>query len=64
MRTFEIRIESDYPDAENALREAAEKVACEVGWGDDNTTSIEVVETFENGYPTYIYGWEFEPGSQ
>lgn len=63
-RTFEIRITSDFPLAAHAVRDAAEKVACEIGWGDDNTTSIEVVETFRNGYPDLIAAWEFVPGSQ
>jgi hypothetical protein len=63
-RTFEIRIKSDYPLAAYAVRDAGEKIACEIGWGDNNTTSIEVVETFEYASPGYIAGWEFTPGSQ
>lgn len=63
-RTFEIRIESDYPLSAYAVRDSAEKLACEIGWGDNNTTSIEVVETFEYSNPNLIAAWEFEPGSQ
>lgn len=59
-REFVIRITTDYSDAEAALRAAAEKIACELDWGGDATTSIEVTE--QTDPPTYIAGWEMEPG--
>lgn len=59
-REFVIRITTDYSDAEAALRAAGEKIACELDWGGDATTSIEVIETSDP--PTYIAGWEMEPG--
>lgn len=63
-RTFVLTITTDFPDSEQSARDAAEKVANEIGWGDDSTSSIELVETHETGRPTYLAGWEFEPGSQ
>lgn len=63
-RTFVLTITTDYADAENAARRAARKVVNEIGWGDDNTSSFELVEQHLTGPPTYLAGWEFEPGEQ
>jgi hypothetical protein len=63
-RTFVLTITTDYPDAEESARAAAAKVACEIGWGDDNTSSIELTENTGSDHPTHMARWDFEPGSQ
>lgn len=65
-RSFAIKISTDFPGAVEAVREATRKLAEEVGWGDDCTTSVEAVEVHGSGLwggaPTYLAGYEMEPG--
>lgn len=63
-RRFAISITATHPDAVTLVRQAAEKIACEVGWGDDQHASIEATEVHDGGARTYLAGWELEPGSQ
>lgn len=63
-RTFVLTITTDYDDGEMSARIAAEMAACQVGWGDDNTSSIELTETTGTDHPTHLARWDFEPGSQ
>lgn len=63
MRTFEIRISSDHPDAVEIVKEAGEKIACQIDWGDDQTATIEVVETFGRNDPDLLQLWDFVPGT-
>jgi hypothetical protein len=63
-RTFVLTITTDYEDGEMSARIAAEKAACQVGWGDDNTSSIELTEITGTDHPTHLTRWDFEPGSQ
>jgi hypothetical protein len=58
VKTYTITITTNYPDAEAAVREAAEKIACVIGWGDDSTTSIEAV----GPECAYLAGYNMEPG--
>lgn len=61
-RDFIITVRTDFPDAEELIQKATEKIACELGWGDDCTTSIEAVERPGPGQlDRYIVGWEMEP---
>lgn len=63
MSRYVITIETDFIGGEDAVREAADKLATTIGWGDDNTTSIEVVKQ-AGGTDIHIASWEMEPGSQ
>lgn len=62
-REFVIRISSTHPDAEAIVREATRKIACEVGWGDDQFASIETTEEHGIDPPSYLAGYEMEPGN-
>ena len=62
-RTFTITIETDNPDGEAIVSEAARTIACQLDWGDQYTTGIEAVEEHPfPAQPTYIAGYEMEPG--
>ncbi len=61
-RTCGISITTDYADAEAAVRQATEILACEVSWGGEATTSVEAVETLSGGPPAYLAGYEMRPG--
>lgn len=63
-RTFVLKITTDCPDGETSARKAADLAACQVGWGDDNTSSIELTEVTGTDHPTHLARWDFEPGSQ
>lgn len=65
MRTFAIRISSTHPDAAKIAYRAAEKIVCEIDWGNDQYSNVEVVET--SGGPTaevFLGGWAMEPGDE
>lgn len=72
MNKYLITIESDNPDADELVQEATEKIATQVGWGDDFSCNIEAVrespsETADLGdsadsRPLYLSGWYMEPG--
>lgn len=61
-RRFVITVITDFPGGEAAARKAGEKTATEIGWGDNNTTSIEVIEYDDGPGQVYLAGWEMEPG--
>ena len=61
-RTFQFWIKSDHPDAEQIVRAAGDKIACELDWGNCNNATIEVVEVFDNANPELMQAWEFVPG--
>ena len=62
MRTFAILIESDHPDAADIVREATEKVACQIDWGGNNSARIEAVERHEDELDEHLASYDMEPG--
>ena len=61
-RTFAILIESDHPDAADIVREATEKVACQIDWGGNNSARIEAVERREDELDEHLASYDMEPG--
>lgn len=62
MRTFKIIVTTDNPDGEAIVRTATEKIACELDWGGDRTTSIVAMETFRpDDLPAFICQYDMEP---
>lgn len=66
MRYFAILIESTHPDAETLARQAGEKIACQIGWGDDQNARITVVATgreLDVSDADHLAAWYMEPGA-
>lgn len=59
--TYVISIETDHPDGEQLVRQAAQLVVTRVDWGEHHTTSIELVEHSDGEDDRYIAGWELAP---
>ena len=60
-RTFVVIVTTDDPGAEFAVRDAAEQLACAIGWAGTSTTSIEAIETFDDRDPACLAEYEMEP---
>ncbi len=56
MSRFVITIDTDNPDALAIVREATERIACQLDWGEHNT---EIIATTEN---EHIASYFMEPG--
>lgn len=61
-----IEVVTDNPDGDDIIRDAARKIACELDWGGENTTRIEVTGDGIgwDTTPRYLAGYEMEPGEE
>lgn len=69
MQTFTIHIESDNPEAEGIVREAARSIACEIDWGGECAGSITALNTFGKvpvvaSGAEHLCSWAMEPGEE
>lgn len=65
--TYIVVVRSDHPNAETIARQAAEKIACEVDFGNDRSGSVELLrptdpDALDTSWCDYIASWELEPG--